>query len=220
MLPLESQLQRARMGIHPSIKSESSGSIWKLYHVLGIWFDTGESPGPGYCWGKSVFWSYIYLHKICIALSFGSIVTGEARTAVGERGCCCSVAKSCLTLWDFMNRSTPGLPVHHQLLELTQTHVPWVSDAIQPSHPLSSSSPLAFSLTQHQGLSNESALHFTSGGESIVVSVSASVPPMNIQDSFPLGWTGWISLQSRGFWRVFSNTTIQKHQFFGTQLSL
>ena len=61
---------------------------------------------------------------------------------------------------------------------------------------------------------------FTSGSQSIGVSVSASVLPMNIQDQFPLGWTGWISLQSMGFSRVFSNTTVQKHQFFGAQLSL
>ena len=63
--------------------------------------------------------------------------------------------------------------------------------------------------------------HFiTSGGQSIGVSASASVLPMNIQDWFPLGWNGWISLQSKGLSRVFSNTTVQKHQFFGTQLSL
>ena len=61
---------------------------------------------------------------------------------------------------------------------------------------------------------------FTSGGQSIGVSASASVLPMNIQDWFPWGWTGWISLQSKGLSRVFSNTTVQKHQCFGTQLSL
>ena len=61
---------------------------------------------------------------------------------------------------------------------------------------------------------------FPSGGQSIGVSASASVFPMNIQDWFPLGWTGWISLQSRTLSRVFSNTTVQKHQFFGAQLSL
>ena len=61
---------------------------------------------------------------------------------------------------------------------------------------------------------------FLSGGQSIGVSVSASVIPMNIQDCFSLGWTGWISLQSKGLSRVFSNMTVQKHQFFGTQLSL
>ena len=63
-----------------------------------------------------------------------------------------SVTQSCPTLWDPMNCSMPGLPVHHQLLEFTQTHVHWVSDAIQPSHPLSSLSPPAFNLSQHQGL--------------------------------------------------------------------
>ena len=61
---------------------------------------------------------------------------------------------------------------------------------------------------------------FTSGGQSIGISSSASILPMNIQDWFPLGWTGWISLQSKGLSRVFSNTTVQKHQFFGAQLSL
>ena len=63
-----------------------------------------------------------------------------------------SVTRSCLTLCDPMNRSRPGLPVHHQLRELTQTHVRWVGDAIQPSHPLSSPSPPAFNLSQQQGL--------------------------------------------------------------------
>ena len=61
---------------------------------------------------------------------------------------------------------------------------------------------------------------FTSGGQSIGVSASALVLSMNIQDWFPLGWTGWISLQSKGLSRVFSNTTVQKHQFFSRQLSL
>ena len=63
-----------------------------------------------------------------------------------------SLAQSCPTLCDPMNHSTPGLPVHHQLPEFTQTHVHWVSDAIQPSHPLSSPSPPALHLSQHQGL--------------------------------------------------------------------
>ena len=61
---------------------------------------------------------------------------------------------------------------------------------------------------------------FASGGQSFGVSASTSVLPLNTQDWFPLGWTGWISLQSKGLSRVFSNTTVQKHQFFGTQLSL
>ena len=74
--------------------------------------------------------------------------------------CISSVAQSCPTLCDRMDCSTPGLPVHHQLLEFTLTHhVHWVSDAIQPSHPLSSPSPPALNLSQHHVFSNESALH-------------------------------------------------------------
>ena len=92
----------------------------------------------------------------------------------------------------------------------------WVSDAIQLSHPLSSSSP-AFILSQHQGLFKKSQF-FASGGQSIGVSASGSVLPMNIQDWFAFGWTGWISLLSKGLSRVF--TTVQKHQFFGVQLAL
>ena len=70
-----------------------------------------------------------------------------------------SVPPSCPTLCDPMDCSTPDIPVHHQLPEFTQTHVHWVGDAIQPSHSLSSPSPPTFNLSQHQGLSNESALH-------------------------------------------------------------
>ena len=128
-----------------------------------------------------------------------------------------SVAQSCLTLCDPMNRSTPGLPVHHQLPEFTQTHVHRVSDAVQPSHPLSSPSPPAPNTSQHQSLFQW--VNSTWGGQSTGVSALASFLAKNTQDSSPLGWTGWISLQSRGFSRVFSNTTVQKHQFFSTQLS-
>ena len=130
-----------------------------------------------------------------------------------------SVAQSCLTLCDPIDCSTPGFPVHHQLLELAQTHVHRVGDVIQPSHPLSSPSPPAFNLSQHQGLLQWMNQFFASGAQSIGASASASVLPMNIQDWFPLGWTGWISLQSKGLLSVFSNTTFQKHQYFGAQLS-
>ena len=99
-------------------------------------------------------------------------------------------------------------PCHHQLLEFTQTHVHWVGDAIQPSHPLLSPSRPALNPSQHQGLFQNQLFAW---GQSIGVSASASVLPMNIQDWFPLGWTGWISLQSKGLLRVFSNTTVQKH---------
>ena len=113
-----------------------------------------------------------------------------------------------------MDCSTRGFPVHHQLPELAQTQVHRVSDAIQPSHPLSSPSPPAFNLSQCQ--SSLMSWLFASGGQSI--RASASIPPMNIQDWFPLGLTGLISLLSKGLSRIFSNT-VQKHQFFSAQLS-
>ena len=114
-----------------------------------------------------------------------------------------STAQSCPTLCDPMNRSMPGFPVHHKLPESTQTNIYWVGDAIQPSHPLSSHSPAAINLSQIQVVSNESVFGWR--GHSFVVSASASVLPMNIQDLFPLGWTDWISLNSKGLSRVFSN---------------
>ena len=107
---------------------------------------------------------------------------------------------------------------HHQLPEFTQTHVHWVGDAIQPCHPLSSLllPPSIFPSIRSFPMSQ----FFASGGQSIGVSGSTSVLPMNIQDWFPLGLTGWISLLSKGLSGVFSNTTVQKHQFLGTKFSL
>ena len=90
-------------------------------------------------------------------------------------------------------------------------------------HPAISSSVIPFSSHLQSFPASESfqmSQLFTSGSQSIGVSASASVLPMNIQDWFPLGWTCWISLQSKGLSRVFSNTTVQKHQFFGAQLYL
>ena len=134
-----------------------------------------------------------------------------------------AVAQSCLTLCDPMDCSMPGLPVHHQLLEFTQTHVHWVSDAIQ-TFTLSRPLLLLPSVFPSMGVFQMTQL-FTSGGQRIGVSSSTSVLPMNTQDWFHLEWTGWISLQSRGLSRVFSNTTVQKHPslrrsaFFTVQLS-
>ena len=128
-----------------------------------------------------------------------------------------SVAQSCPTVYDPMNRSTPGLSVHHQFPEFTQTHVHRVSDAIQPSHPLSSPFPPALNASQRQSFPMSQL--FTWGGQSTGVSALASFLPKNTQDWSPSKWTGWISLQSKGLSRVFSNTTVQKHQFLGSQLS-
>ena len=127
----------------------------------------------------------------------------------------CSLAKLCPTLCDTMDCSTPGFLVLHYLPELAQTHVHRVCDAIQPSHPLSSPS-LVFSLPQHQGLFQWVRL-FASGGQSIGVSASASVLPVNIQGWFPLGLIGLISLPSKRLSRVFLSTTVLRHQFFGAQ---
>ena len=129
------------------------------------------------------------------------------------------VAHACLTLLDLMHCSMPDFPVHHQLPELAQTQVHWVSDGIQPCNPLSSPSTSCLQSSPASRCLPVSQL-FTSGGQSIVDSASASVLPMTTQDWFPLGWTGWIFLQSKGLSRVFSNTTVQKHQFFSPQLSL
>ena len=90
-------------------------------------------------------------------------------------------------------------------------------------HPTISSSVILFSSCLQSFPASGSiqmSQFFTSGGQSIEVSASASVLPRNIQDWFPLGWRGWISLQSKGLSRVFFNTTVQKHQFFGAQGSL
>ena len=123
-----------------------------------------------------------------------------------------SVTLSCPILCDPVDCSTTG-----QLPELAQTHVHWVGDAIQTTHPLSSPSPPAFSLSQH--LSFPVSWLFTCG-QSVGASASVSVLPMDIQGLFPLGLTSLISLQSKGLSRVFSNTTVEKHQFFSTQLFL
>ena len=121
---------------------------------------------------------------------------------------------SCLTLCDPMDWSLSGFAVHNQLPELAQTHVHRVSDAIQPSHPrlplLFLSSVLPIPVSQF----------FPSGGQTIGISASASVLPMNIQDWFPLGWTGLTPCSPRDSQEFSSNTTVQKHQFFSAQFSL
>ena len=123
-----------------------------------------------------------------------------------------SVAQSCPTLCDPMNCSTPGLPVHHQLPEFTQTHVCRVGDAIQPSHPLVvpfSSCPQSLPLSGFFPMSQ------LARGSQSVGSFSFNICPSNEHPgliSFRIDWLDL--LQSKGLARVFSNTTVQKHQFF------
>ena len=142
---------------------------------------------------------YPLVCSLCLWVCFCLVTVQFSRSVVSN------------SLW-LMDCSTPGLPVHHQLLELAQIHV----------HPTISSSVIAFS-SRLQSFPASGyfpvSQFFASGGWSIGISASASVLPVNIQDWFPFGWTGWISLQSKGLSRVFSNTTVQKHHFFGTQLS-
>ena len=129
-----------------------------------------------------------------------------------------SVAQLCPTLYDPMDCSTPGLPVspiprvYPNPCPLSQ----WCHSTISSSAVPFSSCPQSFPAS---GSFQMSQL-WVSGGQRIAVSASASVLPMNTQDWSPLGWTGWIFLKSKGLSRVFSNATVQKHQFFGTQLSL
>ena len=122
-----------------------------------------------------------------------------------------SVTQSCPTLCDPRDYSTPGLPVYRQLTELNQTHVHRVTDAIQPSHPV-----IPFSCLKSFPVSGSFPMSF----QVAKTGVWASALPMSIHYWFPLGWTGGISLQSKGFSRVFSNTTVQKHQFFSAQFCL
>ena len=133
--------------------------------------------------------------------------------------CSISSAQSHPTLCDPTDCSTPGFPAHHQLPEPIQTHVHGVNDAIQPSHPLSSPSPPAFSLSQHQGL-----FQWVSSFHQVAKVLELQLRHQSFQwifrTDFSLGWTGWISMPSKGLSRVFSNTTVQKHQFFDAQLSL
>ena len=123
-----------------------------------------------------------------------------------------SVAQSCPTLCDPMNRSTPGLPVHHQLLEFRLTSI----ELVMPSSHLILCRPPFSSCPQSLPASESFPMSqlFAWGGQSTRVSALASVPPKNTHDWSPLGWTGWISLQSKGLSRVFSK------RLFYTSVSL
>ena len=128
-----------------------------------------------------------------------------------------SVTQSCPTLcipMNCMQRARPPCPsliprVHLNPCPLSQWCYPTISSSVIPFSSCPQSLPESFQMSQL----------FASGGQSIGVSASTSVLPMNTQDWSPLEWTGWISLQSKGLSRVFSNTTLQKHQFFSAQLS-
>ena len=133
--------------------------------------------------------------------------------------CCCSVAQSCPTVFDSMDYSMPGFPVFSLSPEvcsnscpLNQWYHPPILSSIIPFSSCLQSFPISGSFPVSQFIA--------SGGQRIGVSASGSVTPMNTKVWFPLGWTGWIFLQSKGLSRAFSSTTVQKHQFLCTQLYL
>ena len=128
--------------------------------------------------------------------------------------CWCSVAKSCWTLHEPRGCSMPGFPIPHCLLEFTQVRVCWICDAIQPSHPLSSSSPFAFNLSQHQGL-----FLWVSSFLLVVKVLELQLQHQSFQRVFSSGLTCLISSLSKGLSRVFPSTTVWKHQFFCTLTS-
>ena len=133
--------------------------------------------------------------------------------------CCCSVAQSYLTLCDPTDCSTTGFPVLHHLPEFALTHF---TESMMPSNDRILCRPLLLLPSIFPSIrvfSNESALCIR-WPKVLRASASASVLPKNVQGRFPLGWTGLISLQSQGLLRVFSKTTVQKHQFFSAHLSL
>ena len=117
-----------------------------------------------------------------------------------------------MTPWTAAHQAPLSFTISQNLLKFTSIESVMLSNHLILCCPL-----LLPSIFLRTG-SFQMSQFFTSGGQSIGVSASASVLPMNIQDWFPLGWTGWISLQSKGLSRIFSNTTVQKHQFFGAQL--
>ena len=166
-----------------------------------------------------------YNRCVCILISsalWSSILSKKSEWNISSVYLTSSIQFSCLVMLDSLwphepqharplcPSPTPG--VHPNPCPLCQWCHPIISSYVIPF----SSCPQSFPASGSFQMSQLSAW----GGQSIGVSASTSVPPMNTQDWSPLGWTGWISLQSKGLSRVFSNTTVQKHQFFGAQLSL
>ena len=158
------------------------------------------------------FYSIACFYKQCILQDF--VILRFINSVLLCKAFCnflCSVAQSCPTLCNPMNHSTPGLPVHHQLPEFTQTHVHWVGNADI------SSSVISFNLSQHQGLYKwVSSSHQVT--EVLELQLQHHSFPYSGLISFRMDWLDLLAVQ--GLSRVFSNTTAQKHQFFSTQASL
>ena len=144
----------------PTTTSRFTISLWLWVDGHTFWriLSTAGQYCHGVLWITSTFWEVHWQRKwrtepekwncYSMLMTYWEVVRQKSQIRI----LCSSVAQSCPTLCDPMNRSTPGLPVHHQLPEFTQTHVHWVGDAIQPFHPLSSPSPPAPNPSQHQSL--------------------------------------------------------------------
>ena len=179
------------------------GGVWGgggIFAKLGWWRERGHRQGNDHNGGlRNPRW----------------VIRTEVRTQWGEDSCSCSVAQSSQTLCDPMDCSTPGFTISQSLLRLMSM------ESVMPSNHLILCRPLLLlpSIFPSIRVFLMSQL-FASVGQSIGTSASASVLPMHIQDWFPFGLTGLITLLFKGLSRVFSNTTVQKHQFFGAQPSL
>ena len=147
---------------------------------------------------SDVYWAFAQLQMIILIIQFSRSVVSDSLLPHGLQ-----YARS------FYSSPTPG--VYANSCPLSRWCYPTISSSIDPFSSHFQSCPASGSFHMSQ--------FFASGGQSIGVSASVSVLPVNVQDWFPLGWTGWISLQFKGLSRVFSNTTVQKHQFFGAQPS-
>ena len=189
--------------------------LWKHKYSMKNW--TWELDSPGFKSCLTTFWCVILM---LTSLNLSFLFHRVRRMPLASIWVpFSSVQFSRSVVSDSLQPHGLQPPAHHQLPELAQIHVHWVSDAIQPSLPLLSSSPPAVSLSQHQGLFQwVSSLHPVA--KVLEFQLQHQSFPMNIQDWFPLKLTGLTSSESKGISRVFSNTTIQKHQFFSTQLSL
>ena len=201
------------MGRTPALESGRSGSQWQ--HSLHE--KANQSPYSFFLCKIRIIIPLFWTERFCSSNSCVGAITsrvsvfGDGTTKEVIKVCCWSVTKWCPTLWDPKDCSTPGFPVLH-FLPLSRCCHPTISPSVVSFSSCPQSFPASGSFQMSQ--------FFASGGQSIGASISASVLPMNIQDRFPLGLTGLLSLQSEGFSRVSFNTTVQNHQFFSAQLSL
>ena len=184
--------------------------IWGCYFSWWSWFQLVLHPAWHFMW---CILHIIYINRVITY----SLVVLLSQFWTSRSVQFSSVAIVCDSLWPHeLQRARPPCPsptprVHQNSCPLCRWCHPTISSSVVPFCSCLQSFPASGSFTMSQ--------LFASGGQSIGFSALTSVLPMNTQDYSPLGWTGWISLQSKGLSRVFSNTTVQKHQFFGTQLS-